>query len=242
MKQLLFGLAFFSSFTATAQLILKKKPAAHKQLWVGVTVSPDYTNRSLGSDGSMAADIVKENRNKKEAGQTGYTAGLAVIYTLTEQLSIETGVQYAQKGYRTKKENLVWQQPSPSFPTTSKIIYNYFFLDIPLQATYTTGSGRCRFFYTAGLAMNIFLGGKVATLFEYADGSKDKSTGPATNNEKKISLSPLLSAGMEYAFKPNMHFRLAPIFRYGITKVIDAPVSERFWNAGLNVGFYYRLL
>jgi Outer membrane protein beta-barrel domain len=242
MKQVILILAFFNSFAASAQLIRKNKPAAHQQLWVGITVSPDYNNRTLSSDGSMAADIVKDSRDKKEIGQAGYTAGLAVNYIFTEAWSIEAGVQYAQKGYRTKKENLVWPQPSPAFPTTSKFIYNYFFLDIPLQVKYTTGTGNCRFFYSAGLAFNILLEGEATGIFEYADGSKDKSTGPATTNEKKLSLSPLLSAGIDYRFKPNMHFRLAPVFRYGITKMIDAPVSERLWNAGLNLGFYYRLL
>lgn len=242
MKQALFIVLLFSSFAATAQRMIKRNPAKHQQLWVGITVSPDYNNRTLSSDGSMAADIVKDSRDKREMGQFGYTAGLAVHYNLSEQWSIEAGVQYAQKGYRTKKENLVWQQPSPAFPTTSKFIYDYFFIDIPLQATYTTGTGNCRFFYSAGLALNIFLEGEATGIFEYANGSKDKSTGPATTNEKKLSLSPLLSAGIDYTFKPNMHFRLAPVFRYGITKMIDAPVSERLWNAGLNLGFYYRLL
>lgn len=242
MKQALFIVLFFSSFAATAQRMIKRNPAAHQQLWVGVTVSPDYNNRILSSDGSMAADIVKESRDKREVGQIGYTAGLAVHYTLAEQWSIEAGVQYAQKGYRTKKENLVWPQPSSAFPTTSKFIYNFSFLDIPLQVKYTRGHGNCRFFYTAGLAMNIFLEGEATGIFEYANGSKDKSTGPATTNEKKVSLSPLLSAGIDYTFKPHIHFRLAPIFRYGITKMIDAPVAERLWNAGLNLGFYYRLL
>ena len=242
MKQVVFSLLLFIPFAATAQLIIKRNPAVQQQLWVGVTVSPDYNNRILSSDGSMAAGIVKDNRNKKEVGQIGYTAGLTVNYTMNKKFSIETGVQYAQKGYRTKKENLVWPQPSPAFPTTSKFIYDYFFLDIPLQVKYTTGSGNCRFFYTAGLVMNIFLEGEATGIFEYANGSKDKSTGPATNNAKKISLSPLLGAGVDYTFKPRMHFQLAPVFRYGITKMIDAPVSEHVWNAGLNLGFYYRLL
>jgi hypothetical protein len=242
MKQALFILLFFSFFSATGQRMIKRSPAAYQQLWVGITVSPDYNNRSLRSDGSMSADIVKESRDKREMGQIGYTAGLAVNYTPAGQWSIEAGVQYAQKGYRSKKENLVWPQPSPAFPTTSKFIYNYFFLDIPLQVKYTTGTGNCRFFCSAGLAFNIFLEGEATGIFEYANGSKDKSTGPATSNENKISLSPLLSAGIDYSFKPRMHFRLAPIFRYGITKMIDAPVSERLWNAGLNFGFYYRLL
>jgi hypothetical protein len=51
----------------------------------------------------------------------------------------------------------------------------------------------------------------------------------------------LISAGAEYKIKNKMYVRIEPTFRYGVLKIIDAPVTAYLWNAGLNMGFYYRL-
>jgi hypothetical protein len=47
--------------------------------------------------------------------------------------------------------------------------------------------------------------------------------------------------GLEYRLKNSFFIRAEPTFRYGILKIIDQPVTEYLWNAGLNIGVYYDL-
>ena len=88
---------------------------------------------------------------------------------------------------------------------------------------------------------NLLLNEREMYNYYYSNGKSDKKTVVRTNEFKKIDISPMISAGIDYKINDNNHMLIEPTCRYGIIKIKDAPVSEKLWSAGLNVGIYHVL-
>jgi Outer membrane protein beta-barrel domain len=214
----------------------------YKKTRIGFNISPDYNYRTLNNSGDNAfnSNIVNA-RNAQEKGRPGFTAGANIGFNLTDNTGFEAGIQYSDKGYQTDRYNLVYAIPEPLAPVKIKFIYRHHYIDVPLTFNFIQGRGKLRFIATTGIAVNILLKSTVIQELEYTGGRTDRSTRATTSNYRKINISPLISAGVDYKINDKTCLRVAPVFRYGLLKNIDAPITERLWNAGLNIGCYYSL-
>src|SRR5674476_325987 len=145
MRQLTFLLIIILPFTILAQNTSKNKQQKLKQILMGLNLSPDYSYRTLKSDGPMFSGSVVSSRNNQEVAKFGYTVGLNIYFNITSRAAFETGIQYSNKGYKTELMDLVWLQPDPSLPTKGKFIYNISYLDIPAKINLTFGEKKLRF-------------------------------------------------------------------------------------------------
>jgi Outer membrane protein beta-barrel domain len=240
MKQLFFFPLLLSSLALQAQKTKSSKEP--QRIFIGVNFSHDYDYRKLkNNNGSPSTGIVLNSRNDREVGKFGYTTGLNVCIHFTKLMGFETGIQYSNKGYQTKRHDLIFPSPDPTLPTKAKFIYNYYYIDIPLKVNFTFGKGKLQFFSSTGFTTNIFIKETQTSVFEYADGRTEKEREETNFDYKKIDISPMISVGFTYKINEKMHLRVEPTFRYGILKTIDAPVTQYLWNAGVNMAFYYRL-
>lgn len=231
MKQLLLFLAILASFDASAQKIS-----------IGYNFSSDYNYRTLkNNNGSTSAGIAIESRNDDETARFGYTTGLNVCFGLSKQLALETGIQYSNKGYGTRNLYLAYTQPDPAAPVRAKFVYAYQYIGIPVKAKFIVGKSKLRFIAGIGFTTSLLLNYKQTVTYEYFNGSTEKKTQSSTSGFNKVDLSPMISAGVDYKLNNKMHLFAEPTFRYGLIRVKDAPVTEKLWNAGLNVGLYYVL-
>src|SRR4051812_22635658 len=86
-----------------------------------INFSPHYSYRNLKSDGSSGANTVIKLREAEEISKISYSAGLGICYKFHRQFGIETGIQYSNKGYQTKKILLEYGGvPDPSYPTHAR--------------------------------------------------------------------------------------------------------------------------
>lgn len=214
---------------------------AFKRFQFGINISPDACYRTLkNNDGSSTSDIIIRVRDDNETFKLGYTAGLNVCYNINGHFGIETGIQYSNKGYRTKNKNLSWGSSSPDLPIKSKFIYDFHYIDVPLKLNYTIGKRKVRFLASAGLAANIFLKETQRHVLEKADGKKDRSKTTPSNDYQKLNISPIMGVGIDYRLNNRMNMRLEPMFRYGILKIInDKPITGYLYSGGLNIGLYF---
>ena len=224
-----------------------------KKVQIGVNFSPDYCFRLLkNNDGTSSSDLVIESRNGNETGKLGFTTGLNVIFNLKKNIGIEVGVQYSNKGYQTKMQDLTFgsiidprhgfvYNTSGKTPTRGKFVYNAYYIDIPLKVNYIIGNKRIRFISSAGVTTNIFIKETSKSILEYDDGTTDKNTQSTDNGYNKINVSPIVSVGIDWKFKSRANLRIEPTFRYGVLKIINAPVTGYLWNAGLNISYYLGL-
>ena len=112
MKQILFFLLTLSFYLVHGQETKRQK--GQNKIFIGFSFSPDYNYRTLKQNGgSPSAGLVIKSRNDIEIAKFGYTTGLNVCINLSNTLWLETGIQYSNKGYKTKNRDLIWPQPDP---------------------------------------------------------------------------------------------------------------------------------
>ncbi|HKC35345.1 MAG TPA: outer membrane beta-barrel protein [Chitinophagaceae bacterium] len=239
MKQIFVFLLTLSFYLIHGQEPKRQKEP--KRIFIGFNFSPDYDFRTLKqNDESPSASLVIKSRNDIEIAKFGYTTGLNICINITTFLRLETGIQYSNKGYKTKNQDLIWAPPDPGLPTKSKFIYSYQYIGFPAEAAFIFGKNKIRFLTSVGFMTNFLLKVKQTNILEYSDGRTDKNNQSITGF-KKIDISPMISFGIEYKINEKTKVIAAPTFRYGVLKTKDAPITENLWNAGLNIGFYYRL-
>lgn len=241
MKQLIVLFATVYSLTALGQGRMNNN-MEFKKVLIGLIFSTDYNFRTLkNNDGSPSSDFVIKSRNNVEIAKFGYTTGVNICIKITKLFELETGVQYSNKGYKTKNQDLVYGQPDPSLPTKAKFIYNFHYIDIPVKVNFSLGKKRIQFIPGVGISTNILINETVKSINEYSNGKTEQKTESAGYNFKHINISPMISFGISYKVNNKMILKAEPTYRFGVIKIIDTPVTEYLWNAGLNIGFFYRL-
>jgi hypothetical protein len=161
---------------------------------------------------------------------------------LKRSFSIEAGIQYSNKGFRTKMMILNPLQPDPFSPNQAKIIHNFHCLDIPIKANFTTDEGKIRVFTSVGLTANFFIKETATSVLVFSDHT-DRKTRLTSESDSynKLNISPTMSAGVDYRINEKMNLRIEPTFRYGVLKIIDMPVTGYLYSGGINVAYYYGL-
>lgn len=237
MKKILVLVAALASITAFAQ---HNNPT--QKILIGFNFSPDYSFRTLRNhDGSSSSDLVTNNRNEIEAAKFGYTTGLHVCFNISPLLGIKTGIQYSNKGFRTKSQDLIYFPPAPASPTKAKTKEAYQYIGLPLKAQLSFGKGKVHLLTGFGFMTNFLLNVKHTVNLEYADGHEENKTQSTTSGFKKVDISPMISLGVDYTLSHKIHLLAEPTFRYGVIVTRDVPVTENLWSAGLNIGINYVL-
>ena len=212
-----------------------------RKVLIGINFSPKRYYRTLkNNDGSTSSDEMIKSLNGEETPIILADIGINVCYKFKKHIGFETGIQYSNKGYATLGTPLQWGFPGSPVSTLS-YVYNYYYLDIPAKINFTFGNKKMRFITSAGITTNILIKATATEFIDNPGGQSESSTQQSTNNYKKIDLSPTISAGIDYKIKKRMSLRIEPIFRYGILKIIDKPVTVYLWDVGINFGFYFAL-
>jgi hypothetical protein len=235
MKQLLILAITWLPLTIKSQ---DKNPV--QKILIGFSFSPDYSFRKLkNGDGNSSTDLVIKSRNEMEIAKFGYTTGLNVCFKFSQSVGFETGIQFSSKGYKTKDQDLVFFPPDASLPTKQQTIYAYQYIGLPLKARFSFGKNKVRFISGIGVAANFLLNVKQTFKYEYADGKTEKKSQSSKSGFRSVDISPFVSIGVDYKLNDQFLLFAEPAFRYGLIKTKDAPVTEKLWSAGLNIGFYY---
>ena len=102
MKRLLIFITTFISLSVLGQ---DKNPT--QKILIGFNFSPDYSSRTLKNNyGSPSSDLVIKSRQDNEDAKFGYTTGLNVCFNFSQLLGFETGIQFSNKGFKTKSQDL----------------------------------------------------------------------------------------------------------------------------------------
>jgi hypothetical protein len=223
-----------------------------KHFFIAANFSTDVCYRTLKivDASSIGASIVYDDRNKNEIIKIGYSTGINACYFLTEKIALEIGFQYSDKGYERKWSNLLFGSmidprygfvyDSTNLPKKIKYNYNDYYLDIPFRVKYFFGNKRINFVTSAGLTTNIFIKEVSTGVLEYSNGDIERQNNNSTFDYKKIDLSPTFSLGVNYKITESMYLSIEPTFRYGILKIIDAPLTGYLYSGGLNILYYYK--
>jgi hypothetical protein len=245
MKRFLILFTIIIPFVAKSQDDLKiKSKKDYNKILIGISFSSDFNYRTLKkTDENVTTKDIFQHNNATETFKLGYTTGLNICYNFSNTIGIEAGVQYSNKGYRTKEMNFSGTNLANDIKT--KLRYNYYYIDLPTKVNFTFGQKKIRLFTSIGASTNFFIKNINTTIVQYSDNSKKKySQNTVGKHQKynKIYISPLVSLGINYKLNEKFNLRVESIFRYGILPInYGDPIKGYLWNGGLNLGLYYGL-
>ena len=175
-----------------------------------------------------------------EVPKLGHNFGINTEIRLTNKLFLETGINYSNKGFRTKKlDPLLFPSSSIELPMY-RAIFNFHYLEIPLLLNYSIGKKKLKFISTIGLGVDILIAASLKGINYYDNGKKESSHEIIKNNNyNKFNLSPTVGLGVEYQINQNSKIKVQPVFSYGILKISDLSQKRNLWSTGLQFGYYF---
>jgi hypothetical protein len=216
----------------------------NRRFFIGVNFSPDYCYRNIAkNDNSISSDQWAHIKNILDSiyiPNFGYTTGLNFYYQIKKRLSIETGIQYSRKGYKTIALPTIYD-----FNYDPVIATNYFYftyLDFPFRANFTFSKSKFQIIASAGAVLNYLLQVSGKTVPENRIAIFEIQTYGNQFAYNNINISPTVSLGLKYNINNRLNLRAEPTFRYGLRNTDSKSfVFTRLWTAGLNISFNYGL-
>jgi hypothetical protein len=206
---------------------------------IGVTISPDFSYRLLNF--SSSNQWVADMRDRKEVGNSGFTAGIQAHHRLGNKLKLETALMYSNKSIETKYEALAWASDDIDLATRSKTIYHFKFLMIPVGFSYRfVGTKKVSLFVTAGLSPSVFFSTKTKVVSIYANGDKRVHASSKQTGHTLFSLFVSAGAGIDYSISKRFTFRVQPFYQRSLTSVVaDNDAREFLFSYGIATAVCY---
>lgn len=219
-------------------------PIGNSRFFIGATFSPNYAYRNLTQiDKTITDDQWNDAKSVEDSiyiPKFGYTTGVAFGYQINKKLSIETGFQYSNKGYRTISIETVYDFSKP--PEKARNILNFHYLGIPLKANLTFFDKKFQLLVGLGATLDILVKTTAKTIPDNPTSEFPIKTTDIDYAYNKTNLSPTASIGLKYNITDRMSLRAEPTFRYSLLNIDDKSyAATHFWSAGLNIGFYIGL-
>ncbi len=219
---------------------------------IGFHISPILSDLLLvnKADDSSLRTVI-ELRNETEAAKLSLSAGVSLGYRLNKNYGLETGLQYSNLGYKTKKSEFgsFADQANPFFgssgnasnPSQWQVFYSFHYLGIPFKVNYRSGSDQWFFVSSLGLNAEFLLVPRQKQILYGSDGTKESSRETLGDQFNSFNLSPCFSLGLEYRLTRQMCIRAEPTFNYGLLQIIDSSISGHLWSTGLRLGCFWNL-
>jgi hypothetical protein len=211
-----------------------------KRFEIGISAAPEICYRTLlNNDGSENSTSIIHYRNENETVKMGYNGGLHLGYNFNERFGFQTGIQYANRGFSTKKIDIAGSLIDPVIPESFKYNYNYHYLEIPTKVNFSFGTNRMRLTTSAGVS-SAFLIKQSRTYIGYYKDTTTRQDITSIDTYNRFNLFATISAGIEMRISPIISIKVEPTFRYGLLKIIETPVSGHWYSGGVNVSYLVR--
>lgn len=231
-----------SAYSPVTVLSAQDSATVDRAWMVGMSVSPGIACRSLVSTTSDASwDNHIAFRNSYEEPRLAYGGSLFCALGISDRLSLEGGLGYSIQGYQLNMDRSTFGDmidPNRGFVYETNDVpravrYSFHYLELPLRAVFHCGKGRFRWITSAGITTSYLLRSTTTLVMQNAKGSTERRTSESGYDYNTIGLFPTLSTGVSYKLNDRMDLRLEPQARYGVLRIIDAPISAHLWSAGL---------
>lgn len=219
-------------FMLTAQ---EKKPVSQ----VGLNYSVDYCYRTL--DANPDVQWIANLRNKDEVGVIGLNAGATYSYQFKKGLMLEGGFQYLRVG--EKYENMTFVTVDSD--GEGDFINYYDYVGVPIKIGYGLPVGkRLRLSIMSGISTNFFLARHYRATVTYNNGTTEDYSStykkePSGIQFEDVNVVSVSSLGIDIRVFRAFSVRLEPTFRYSITPIMNAPIRQRPYSAGINTSIFY---
>jgi hypothetical protein len=223
------------------------KPISVSKLIFGINISPDlgYRELSIGNAIITSAkyDELRKSSNDLTKSKFGITFGMNMGHQFNERVSLESGIYFSNKGFRINSLPVIYASGYDAID--SKVIYNFNYLDLPLELNLLSGNGQTKFLFNPGVILNTIISANIKSIPIEESGKFSPIKTDVVQDMRQFSFSIALGLGLDHTINENMGFRLKPTFRYGISSANDnlnAIFRTHLYNFGLNFNLYWKKL
>lgn len=223
---------------------------------IGARVTPGIGHRSLiaAEDNSTTRTII-DLRNDLEDPRFSPSAAVIAAFERSPHWAIEAGIGYSLLGYETRinTDDLTFGDmidPRRGFvygtdegPLPERFIFrdDFHYLDLSLRAVWMLGHGRWRWISGLGVTTGFLLQAGTTLIKDYGSDGRERSTEEAVDDFEPFGLFPEVSTGASWSLNDRLELRAEPRFKYGLCRLIDAPITGHLWSAGIGFGCMFRL-
>ena len=251
MRSRLISMVFLCFMTASSRAYLPPAGPVFDRTAFGFTLSIDRCYRDIRYDGADSSlNAVFNDRQKHEDPMMGYSVGLSLRKQRSLHWILEAGLRYTIRGYQYRSADKTF---GPAIDTNYVTVTNvtqaldeilirhqYRYVEVPLRLHYQFTENRLRYHVAAGIALGLPLGVTVSTRYKFSNGEREVKRNQFPDQELKISITPILSAGMEFYYSHRLRFYLDPTYQFALNDAAATTIRERLNSAGLQFGVIYR--
>lgn len=237
-----------------ASALGQETPIRRWTLGVGIGAGMGYRALSVTAP-STTSNAIIDLRNEREEPLLVLGGHLGANYQLKPWVGLDAGVGYAQMGWRqqVRREELTFGDmidPRRGFIYTTedglmfdRIILSdvYHFLDMRLGATVTLGQGRWRWQTSIGVAPAVLIAVRHRSMTLYEDGHRTRESREPKETFNSFNLFPYFATGLSFHPGGRWIWQLQPAVRYGVLRIIDAPITAHLFSGTLEFGVRYTL-
>lgn len=228
---LLFLIFCFSAFAKDSTTVEFKKFA------LGIHGSPDYSYRN-----SYSYIHSTEALNNFEKPMLAYTGGADISYFFKQRFAISLGVDYIQKGFRTKELTVTTVEQPEGEIGTGRNRYNYNYIGIPIKLHFVAGKRKIRFIISQGFTPAFLLYERTNFKIKYNDGSRETKRGKLNYIFTPFNLFHEIGLGINCQLGKRAGLIIEPTYIHGLFDTgRSVRYTENLYSYSLNIGCYIKL-
>ncbi len=240
------------------------------KLSLGASISPTIT----GSLNTSSSDAIVSNTGQtftkyndsisnKETYRISYGASVWVIYALTKNIDLQTGLTYLDVGFQRQLTNLKYlDRTYPGIGTgeysgividksnvkkSIDLNYRYQYLQIPILANFDLKHSRdfkFEFDMNAGIGLNFLLNhelqAKMVDSYKI-EGKSEYNFDSTGYSARKFALNVMVGGTMKYKYEKNIYLFAQPIIGFYPLSVSGGDISSYPYYFSINLGVIYSL-
>ena len=204
----------------------------------------EYSYRNL----TVAPNVIDlittiDSRNNREEEKLNWRFGFNYNKRLSSNLFLKTGIRLASVGYADEKRtDLRWPSEigpngyvfDPTLPHEMQLIYDYWFLEIPLIGRYEFSNKKFSPFVEAGISPSYYLTTKTKTITDLDTNTTSQRGG--NGSYSNLHLVGVIAVGANYSINEKFQLFGQGTYRRHFTKLVDAPIRGYLYNYGFEFG------
>ncbi len=212
----------------------------YRRLSIGVSYEANLSGRQLNY--SPSNQWIVDLRNENEMVKYGYTAGLVFRFRLHPKVNLETGLRFADRGYTSPKETLVWASSDPKFPSQVRTTVSLNYVEIPFRVTHKLKVGKLDVYAMGGVSLNFLTNQVTRFKMYYENGDKDVNKDKTHYGFEDKTYSFLLGFGLNIPFANRLLLNIEPVYSQNFTSVMaDKNAREYLYSLGVNTKLVLRM-
>jgi len=207
---------------------------AQSKLSIGVSSSYLRNNRVLSKSNSS---LYKDYRNNNESSISGINIEANLFYNLNTKYILETGIGYAQKGYKINEEILIDPCFSPITCGHKSELYHYKYdyLSIPIHLIYIIPN-KINFSISTGMSLLIQISSNVDWILrkEFGNNSGQRIvTMENISNLNYLNITFDLGLGLGYRISEKFNAVIQPKLNYHLLSYENTDIRDKLYNINL---------